>query len=72
MILFLDFDGVLHPLFTLPELSPEESRPFCYLPRFAAVLHDYPHVEVVISSTWGSSATSSSCVSRSRMTCVYG
>lgn len=51
MILFLDFDGVLHPLFTLPELSPEESRPFCYLPRFAAVLHDYPHVEVVISST---------------------
>ena len=52
MILFLDFDGVLHPLFTRPELPPEESRPFCYLPRFATVLRDYPSVEVVISSTW--------------------
>jgi hypothetical protein len=52
MILFLDFDGVLHPLFTRPELPPEESRPFCYLPRFAAVLRDYPSVEIVISSTW--------------------
>jgi hypothetical protein len=52
MILFLDFDGVLHPLFTRPDLPPEESRPFCYLPRFATVLRDYPRVEVVISSTW--------------------
>lgn len=25
MILFLDFDGVLHPLFTRPELPPEEA-----------------------------------------------
>lgn len=25
MILFLDFDGVLHPLFTRPDLPPEES-----------------------------------------------
>jgi len=52
MILFLDFDGVLHPLFTRPELPPEESWPFCYLPRLAAVLRDYPSVEIVISSTW--------------------
>ena len=49
MILFLDFDGVLHPLFTRPELPPEESRQFCYLPRFAAVLRDYPHVEVILA-----------------------
>lgn len=52
MILFLDFDGVLHPLFFRPELPPEESKPFCYLPRLAGVLRDFPSVEVVISSTW--------------------
>ncbi len=45
MILFLDFGGVLHPLFARLELPPEESRPFCYLPRFAAVLRDYPSID---------------------------
>lgn len=47
MILFLDFDGVLHPLYPTAEL-PE----FCYLPRLAAVLRDFPRVEIVISSSW--------------------
>jgi hypothetical protein len=46
MILFLDFDGVLHPW-----CSPR-SEYFCYLPALEAVLRDYKHVEIVISSDW--------------------
>lgn len=45
VILFLDFDGVLHP-------EPPGSRLFCNLPRLEAVLRDHPSIEVVISSTW--------------------
>ncbi|MGZ5780869.1 MAG: HAD domain-containing protein [Burkholderiaceae bacterium] len=46
MILFLDIDGVLH---TYGELIKNQ---FCYLPRFEAVLRDFPAVEIVISSDW--------------------
>jgi hypothetical protein len=46
MILFLDFDGVLHPW-----CSPR-SEYFCYLPRLEAVLRDYSQVEIVICSDW--------------------
>lgn len=43
MIIFLDFDGVLHGL----------GRPvFECLPRFEAILRDFPAVEVVITSSW--------------------
>ena len=45
MILFLDFDGVLHP----------NNRPgalFMWVPRLAMWLADWPGVEVVISSSW--------------------
>ncbi len=45
MILFLDFDGVLHPLDTEDEL-------FTSLPLLEAVLREASHVEVVISSAW--------------------
>lgn len=45
MILFLDFDGVLHP-----ELSGVEE--FCCAPVLWAVLRDCPHVEVVFSTSW--------------------
>ncbi|MFZ6681997.1 HAD domain-containing protein [Undibacterium sp. Tian12W] len=47
MILFLDFDGVLHPepCFDKPQL-------FSCLPRLEAVLRDFPTVLIVISSTW--------------------
>ncbi|WP_255992034.1 HAD domain-containing protein [Chitinolyticbacter albus] len=47
-MLFLDFDGVLHPM------SPSSFNmlPFELLPRFEAVLRDYPSVKVVISSSW--------------------
>lgn len=45
-ILFLDFDGVMHP-----EPCPKASF-FCQLPLIEAVLRLHPQVEVVISSTW--------------------
>jgi len=47
MILFLDFDGVLHP-----EPCYEVSNFFIFLPRLEAVLRDFPSVKIVISSTW--------------------
>lgn len=50
MILFLDFDGVLHPEYE-DQAVPEDVA-FCHLPRFEAVLRDFPQVEVVISSAW--------------------
>ncbi len=52
MIIFLDIDGVLHPLFPRKDRPGKESAPFAYLPRLSAVLRNYPHTYVVISSTW--------------------
>ena len=48
MTLFLDFDGVLHPEGEGP--LPNDGTDFCFLPRLEALLRDYPHVGVVISS----------------------
>ena len=45
MILFLDFDGVLHP-FSRPDGA------FSLLPRVERVIRDFPDVDIVISSTW--------------------
>ena len=46
MILFLDFDGVLHP-------EPAPTRHYlCRLPLLEEILMDYPKVEIVISSAW--------------------
>lgn len=47
MILFLDFDGVLHS-----EPCYDKSQQFAYLPRLESVLRDFPDVRIVISSTW--------------------
>lgn len=52
MILFLDFDGVLHPFFPLPDRTDEENAYFAYWPRLLAVLDDHPCVEIVVSSSW--------------------
>lgn len=46
MILFLDFDGVLHPT------DARMGELFCHVPPLEAVLREYPAVEIVISSTW--------------------
>lgn len=45
MILFLDFDGVLHPIIANGSL-------FSCLPRLEKVLRDHPEVKIVISSAW--------------------
>ena len=45
-ILFLDFDGVMHPEFC------HESKHFVHLDTFEAVMRVASHVELVISSTW--------------------
>lgn len=52
MILFLDFDGVLHP-----DPCFDRSQQFCCLPRLENVLCDFPHVNVVVSSSWRETRT---------------
>ena len=46
MILFLDFDGVLHPE------TGRESDLFCRLPLLWKILRTRPEVEVVFSTSW--------------------
>lgn len=45
MILFLDFDGVLHELDRLMGIFSREEH-------LAHVLRDYPQIEIVVSSAW--------------------
>ena len=45
-LLFLDFDGVLHPA-----NSPTCER-FVQMPRFEHVMRDHAEVDIVISSSW--------------------
>jgi len=45
-VLFLDFDGVLHPSLCL------EAEHFCRRPLFEEVLRRFPAVRIVISSSW--------------------
>jgi len=47
MILFLDFDGVLHP-----DPCFEEARLFENAPRLAEILAQFPEVAVVLSTPW--------------------
>lgn len=45
-MLFLDFDGVLHPSLCL------EAEHFCRRPLFEEVMRQFPAVRIVISSSW--------------------
>lgn len=45
MLLFLDFDGVLHPR------SPGKNL-FIHLSRIQGLLRDFPFLRIVISSSW--------------------
>lgn len=49
-VLFLDFDGVLHPAGDGPEVL--EGPTFVWLPFLEGVLRGYPNVGIVVSSTW--------------------
>lgn len=52
-ILFLDFDGVLHPLFPRTDRSHEENQHFEGCSRLANVLDRVaPRIKIVVSSTW--------------------
>jgi hypothetical protein len=46
LIIFLDFDGVLHPF-----LTRSSTDAFCYMPRLEKVLREFPSVRIVIAST---------------------
>lgn len=52
MILFLDFDGVLHPFFPRQDLPDEENQICAYLPRLESLLRDFTTVQIVIASDW--------------------
>lgn len=45
MVLFLDFDGVLHPV-------SRETGAMVFVPNFERAMQDYSSVEIVISSAW--------------------
>jgi len=47
MVVFIDFDGVLHP-----EPCYRKEQLFCFLPRFQDVMRGFQSVDVVISSSW--------------------
>jgi hypothetical protein len=50
MILFLDFDGVLHP-----EIALSTRRDFEHLPRLWKILRAVPEVQVVFATSWRTS-----------------
>jgi len=65
MILFLDFDGVLHPdsaywhpgygiVFNATELPDEYkyANLFCYADSLAAALEGFPQVQIILSTSW--------------------
>lgn len=59
MILFLDYDGVLHP-----DPCNDAQRLFQHAPRLAHVLADFPEVCVVLSTSWRALRTIDELVSR--------
>jgi len=46
MLLFLDFDGVLHPSFCV------ERNYFCRVELFSGAMREHPGASIVISSSW--------------------
>jgi hypothetical protein len=52
IILFLDFDGVLHVWFPRADRSDAENQYYAYLPRLERVLLEYLSVQIVITSDW--------------------
>lgn len=47
-VLFLDFDGVLHPVTD----DPSDDQYFMWLPHLVDALAEYADVSVVVHSTW--------------------
>ncbi|WP_426168517.1 HAD domain-containing protein [Pseudoduganella sp. R-34] len=57
MVLFLDFDGVLH------EYGAGESNLLRHVPLFAAILREHTNVDVVVASAWRKTETLSQLAS---------
>lgn len=57
-LLFVDFDGVLHPCGKHPDHGPNASSLvhelglFCWLEHLERVVQPHPHVGLVVHSTW--------------------
>lgn len=49
-LLFLDFDGVLHPLDKIEVLHPHKW--FCWAPLLDEILEPWPDVQLVVHSSW--------------------
>ncbi|WP_216661773.1 HAD domain-containing protein [Niveibacterium sp. COAC-50] len=62
-VLFLDFDGVLHPWDVYP--SPHDGQPylegsghlFMWAPILEGILQDHPDVKIVLSTSWARDAS---------------
>lgn len=52
VVIFLDFDGVLHPYAPWPFTEEGRRGHFQHLPRLEAVLRDFPAARIVIASDW--------------------
>ncbi|MFZ6676222.1 HAD domain-containing protein [Undibacterium sp. Xuan67W] len=48
MILFLDFDGVLHPF----SARHDQEQQFVHLPALEELLREFPTLQIVVSSEW--------------------
>jgi hypothetical protein len=54
-VLFLDFDGVVHPYDSLAfkgSFRPDNASRFCWLPLLTDTLAAHPSVRIVITSDW--------------------
>ena len=53
VVLFLDFDGVLHHFFPVAGAPDADNRHFAFVPAFEAAVRACPcEVDIVIASTW--------------------
>jgi HAD domain in Swiss Army Knife RNA repair proteins len=55
-VLYLDFDGVLHP-YPMDELEIPEDILFQFVPLLEAMLEPFPQVKIVLSTTWAKNKT---------------
>jgi hypothetical protein len=55
VVLFLDFDGVLHYFWPEPDATDEENSYFYFIPAFESVIRNFMNdidITIIISSSW--------------------
>lgn len=55
-VLYLDFDGVLHP-YPVDELEIPKDTLFQFVPLLESLLEPFPQVKIVLSTTWAKNKT---------------